>query len=313
MSQFAPICLFTYDRIDETVQTIQSLKKNFLAKQSDLIIFSDGPKNKKSHNKIFELRQFLKTITGFKSITIHESIENKGLANSIINGVSKTLKEYGNIIVLEDDLITTPNFLDFMNQALEYYAKDDKIQSINGYSLKIKSNEDVYFHERTFPWGWATWQNRWFQELFDKKIIEERIQENNKLLSRFNKTCGNDMSSMLEDTINGKNNSWYSRWVFNHFLNETYAVYPTLSKVSNIGFSDKATHCSGINTYQCKIDNSNKQSFLFTSYKKLKRKENHEFLNYFSKKYKFFFRLKMLRNPSNWNRLLLEIKNKLFS
>lgn len=312
MKKLAPICLFTYNRLHETRLTIEALQKNFLARESDLIIFSDGAKNEQSIIKTVEVKNYLKTISGFRSVTVNESIFNKGLANSIVEGVSQVLEQYGKIIVLEDDLLSTPNFLDFMNQALDFYKESNQIQSVNGYSLKIKCDNDIYFHRRTFPWGWATWQDRWTQDLFDKNEIHKKINENKKVLTDFNKICGNDISSMLQDSISGANNSWYVRWVFNHFLNENYAVFPKLSKINNIGFIDEGTHCLGINTYENIMDEEYKRSFSFIKFKKLGESSNNSFLGYFRRSYKFLFRLKLLKTSIGRTQIFKEIKNKFF-
>lgn len=312
MSQLAPICLFTYNRVDETIQTINALKNNYLAKWSDLIIFSDGPKNKQAIKNVFELRKFLKTVTGFKSVIIHESSENKGLANSIITGVNQTVNEYGKVIVVEDDLITMPNFLDFMNQALDFYATIKKIQSINGFSLKIECKADIYFHNRTFPWGWGTWKDRWSKNIFDIDEIEKTIKLNNALLDEFNKKCGNDMTRMLKDSLSGAINSWYIRWAFNHFINNTYAVFPNTSKIINIGFDIEATHCKGINTYVSDLDEGEKRIFVFFDFKKLPKETDEQILRYFKRSYKLLFRLKLFRTKIGRGQLWNEIVNRIF-
>lgn len=312
MSQLAPICLFTYNRLDETVQTINALKNNYLAKDSDLIIFSDGPKDKQSINKVFELRQFLKSVGGFKSIILHESSENKGLANSIITGVTQIINVYGKVIVVEDDLITMPNFLDFMNQALDYYIHIQKIQSVNGFSLKIECKDDIYFHNRTFPWGWGTWKDRWSKNLFDIGEIEKKIESNSSLLVEFKKECGNDMARMLKDSFSGVINSWYIRWAFNHFINRTCAVFPNTSKIINIGFDIEATHCKGINTYISNLDIGEKRIFDFSDFKKLPKATNDQLLRYFKRSYKLLFRLKLFRTKVGRGQLWNEILNRIF-
>ena len=96
---------------------------------------------------------------------IYESPYNKGLACSIIDGVTKIVNDYEKIIVLEDDLITTPNFLNFMNQALHFYITDATIFSISGYTLNLPSlpsySKDFYLGYRGSSWGWGTWKDRW--------------------------------------------------------------------------------------------------------------------------------------------------------
>lgn len=310
MKKLAPICLFVYNRLNETKRTVEALQKNILANESDLIVFSDGTRLDQSDEKVLEVRNYIRTISGFKSIKIVESITNNGLANSIIEGVTRVIKQHGKIIVLEDDLLTTPNFLNFMNQALDFYMESSEIQSVNGYSLKIQNHKDVYFHRRAFPWGWGTWEDRWSQDLFDKDEILKKITDDKNILTDFDKVCGNDISSMLKDSISGVNNSWYVRWAFSHFLNEKFSVYPKLSKITNIGFNDEATHCMGINTYVSELDNINEREFSFIKFRELEEDINNKFLRYFKKEYKFLFRMRLLRYSKGRNQVFKELKDR---
>lgn len=267
MRQFAPICLFTYNRVDKTIQTVTALKKNFLAKQSDLIIFSDGPKNEDLNEQILKLRSYLKTITGFKSLEIHESKENKGLANSIIGGVNMVIKNYGRVIVLEDDLITTPNFLHFMNQALDFYEGEKKVYSISGYSMKLKSLKDYpadfYLGLRASSWGWGTWQERW-------QNVDWEVQDFNKFKwdlirqYRFMKG-GSDLPFMLRKQMRSKIDSWAIRWCYHQFKYGLFTVFPAKSKIKNIGFGKAATHTKKqIGKLETLLDKSNQTAFDFS-------------------------------------------------
>lgn len=309
---YAPICLFTYNRLIETQSTIESLARNFLASESDLIIFSDGPKTIEANEKINEVRNYLHQVSGFKSVKINESDTNKGLANSIITGVSTVFEEYDRVIVLEDDLVTQPNFLDFMNQALNYYSNDKKVSSVNGYSLALRDLKDeVYFQNRSFPWGWGTWENRWDAEIFNKQKIKNQIGNNNKLLKNFTKNCGNDISKMLLDSLNNKNNSWYVRWVFFHFITNTYSVYPNHSFVENIGYSENGTHCRAINSYTSILRSDQKQEFNFIPFSYPEESKRLEFLEYFSFWSKLKVRLKLLKSSEGREKVIDEIKFKL--
>jgi len=144
---------------------LNHLKKNDLAKESNLFIFSDGPKNNEEHKDICKVRAYLKTIRGFKTININVSEANKGLAKSIISGVAEILKITDRVIVLEDDLLTTPNFLVFMNMALEKYQNEQKVFSVSGFSFNLNQDdtepEETYFLTRGWSWGRATWKKNW--------------------------------------------------------------------------------------------------------------------------------------------------------
>lgn len=144
MKNLAPIVLFTYKRLNTLKQTIESLQQNYLATESDLYIFSDAAKGIEDKESVDSVRNYIKTIKGFKSVTITESEVNKGLATSIIEGVSQILKTHETVIVLEDDLVSTNNFLDFMNESLTKYEDETAIFSISGFSFNLNLEKNIF-------------------------------------------------------------------------------------------------------------------------------------------------------------------------
>lgn len=263
----APICLFTYNRFFETRQTILALQKNYLASESDLIIFSDGGKNDLSWGKVNAIRKYIRQISGFKSVEIIESSVNKGLANSIIAGVTQIIEKYGKVIVLEDDIITTTNFLDYMNQCLYCYENNGRVLSISGFSFSnntFNQTFDVCFGNRASSWGWATWNNRWEEVDWEVKTYK-KFQHNLIKRWKFNRG-GSDMSHMLDKQMSGKINSWAIRFCYYQFEHNLVDVYPIKSKVSNIGFGKNATN-TRVSTLRFRSipDNSDKREFLLPS------------------------------------------------
>ena len=280
----APICLFTYNRLTETKQTVEALQKNFLTKESELFIFSDGAKNEEGVLKVNEVRAFLKGISGFKSVTIFESKQNKGLANSIIAGVTQIIEKYGVVIVLEDDLITSPNFLNFMNEALDFYANKPKVFSISGYSMDLPSlnnyRKDYYLGYRASSWGWATWLNKWENVDWEIKGYDKfkwNIIEKLKFMRG-----GYDMPYMLWKQMNGKIDSWAIRWCYYQFRKQMFTVFPTLSKVESIGFGKEATHTRNASRFLTNMDKTKAIQFDFDEEINLNEKLVKEFRNKFS-------------------------------
>lgn len=261
----APVCLFTYNRLSETKQTVEALKNNYLASTSELFIFSDGPKDDASAKKVNEVREYLKTINGFKSITIYESTTNKGLANSIISGVTKIIEKHGKVIVLEDDLITSPNFLNFNNQALDFYKKNDKIFSISGYTMDLPSfkneKKDFYYGYRASSWGWATWLDRWQEVDWEIKDYASFVKSKSSK-SKFSRG-GVDLPRMLKNQMTGKIDSWAIRWCYNQFKRDQFTVFPTKSKLISIGFGDNATHTKTTKRFDTKLVTTNQVNFNF--------------------------------------------------
>lgn len=231
-----------YNRLDETKATINSLIKCELSSISDLYIYSDGPKNSNDYVKVYEVRSFLNSINGFKNIVIYNSDVNLGLSKSVISGVDKVIKIHKKVIVLEDDLVLSKDFLVYMNSSLDFYLNNDKVFNVSGYSFNINIpfyNFDNIFTKRPMSWGWATWLNRW--DLINWDLDNYSVNDIKALKNDFNKG-GSDLTKMLIDWKEGRNNSWAIRYAFNSFILNKLDACPIISKVENIGFNNNATH-----------------------------------------------------------------------
>jgi len=247
---FAPITLFVYKRIEHTRQTLESLMKNELASASDLIIFSDAAKNEKDKSQVENVRDFISNINGFKSVKINLNKENKGLANSLIDGIKEVVNEYGKIIVLEDDMITSRFFLRYMNDALNLYENDDNVISIHGYIYPIKQKlPETFFLKGADCWGWATWQRGWKLFNADSKLLLDEIRKK-KLEYEFDIDGTTNNVKMLKKQIAGKVDSWAIRWHASTFINNKLTLYPGRSLVRNIGMDDMGTHTKSTKIYE---------------------------------------------------------------
>ena len=243
MKKLAPITLFVYNRPEHTKLTVEALQRNGLAQESDLFVFSDGCKDIKDQDNVQKVRDYIRAIDGFKSVTLIERSKNQGLANSIIAGVSEIVQKFGKIIVLEDDLITSPYFLQYMNDALNLYENEDKVICIHGYVYPVKmAMPETFFLKGAECWGWATWKRGW--DLFEKdgmKLLKGL--EKRKLTREFDFNGTVSFTKMLRDQIKGKNNSWAIRWYASAFLKDKLTLYPGRSLVHNIGYDGSGTHC----------------------------------------------------------------------
>jgi GT2 family glycosyltransferase len=293
MNNLAPIALFCYNRLDTLKMTVESLLKNHLSSDSILFIFSDGPKSNEDLSNVMNVREYLKCIIGFKDIYIFESNHNKGLSRSLKDGIHYVFQNYDRIIVLEDDLELSNNFLLFMNSGLNYYDNYKNVLSICGYSPVMKglSSNQIYFSKRSSSWGWGIWKNRWYLINWDLSSFK-KFTYNIKNRYNLNK-MGSDMSSLLNYYFKGTIQSWCLTFTFNQFLLDMYSVHPAISKVRNIGIS----HPNATNTkknyfrFRTILDTSNVTNFNFS---------NHISINkYFIKQFK--------RDNSIYNRFLNKI------
>ena len=239
----APIALFVYNRPWHTRQTVESLLQNDLSPQSDLFIFSDAAKSEAAKAEVAEVRRYIATVSGFRSVTIVERTENFGLAKSIISGVTKLCEEYGQAIVLEDDLVSSPHFLRYMNDALDLYRDVPEVMHVSGSTYPVAANDAIssYFLHVPLCWGWATWKRAW--DHFEKDIkVMDRFDAD--MVSRFNfDGTFTNYWEQLELNRDGRINTWFVFWYATVFLTEGLSLFPRESMLRNIGMDGTGVHC----------------------------------------------------------------------
>ena len=142
----APVILFTYNRPEHTKRTIEALAANELAAETDLYVFSDAAKKDADKGKVQEIRDYVKSVQGFRQVELTAREQNYGLAKNVIEGVTAIVNKYGKVIVLEDDLITNRYFLLFMNDGLDRYQNEQKVTGITGFS----HFGDTFYPRRAF-------------------------------------------------------------------------------------------------------------------------------------------------------------------
>jgi GT2 family glycosyltransferase len=246
MQNFAPIALFVYNRPEHTRRTIKFLQQNLLADESRLYIFSDAAKDSSQQLLVDEVRAIIRLVDGFKSVELIERKTNFGLAESIIDGVSTLVSEYGIVIVFEDDLISSAYTLQYFNDALQRYQNEEKLMHIGAYMYPLKGENlpETFFYRAATSWGWATWERAW-------RDFEPDV---NKIIARFDRKKKNEFS--IEGTMNfwkqiiefkrGRNNSWAIRWYASIFLKGGLTLNPSKSLINNIGHDGSGIH-SGLN------------------------------------------------------------------
>lgn len=238
---YAPIALFTYNRADHTRKAVESLLQNAEAKDSDLFIFSDGPKNEKTVRGVADNREYIHTVTGFKTVTIVEREKNWGLANSLIAGITDVINKYGRVIVVEDDLILSPYFLKFMNDGLEKYKDDDRVGTITGFVPPIEEKLPETFFLTYFQcWGWATWKRAWDLLETDARPLLKGLRFKRKKFDVGGGVC--NYGNLYCQKV-GLVDSWYLRYYASLFLKGKLSLYPGRSVATNEGLDGSGTHC----------------------------------------------------------------------
>lgn len=236
----SPIALFVYNRLDNTQKTVEYLKHNTLACNSILYVFSDGGKDEKSWEQVQEVRNYLHTINGFREVHIIERPKNFYLERNIIEGISYVLEKHDTIIVLEDDICTSPVFLTYMNEALDKYASMPQVMHIAGFTnLSIPEKGDTYFSPHMTGWGWATWKDRWkyFSHYTSRQEALDGLTDEDISHIEYN---GN---FPCLKSLDRKPIPWDICWEISIYKQKGLCLHPTHTLVKNIGIAN-GTHFS---------------------------------------------------------------------
>tara|TARA_B100000929_G_scaffold288020_1_gene275685 strand:- start:165 stop:1070 length:906 start_codon:yes stop_codon:yes gene_type:complete len=253
MNILAPIVVFTYNRPEHTLRAFNALLKNPLANESDIIIYSDSAKTANHNKAVDEVRSFLSEITGFRSKKVIHRDNNFGLAESIIQGVTGVLQESEKVIVLEDDMVVSPYFLEYMNEALDQFVDDNRVISVHGYVYPVDIKlPEAFFLPGADCWGWATWRRGW--EIFNPNgqyLLDELVRRH--LIQEFDYNGAYPFSNMLKAQVKGANDSWAIRWHASAFLAGKLTLYPGRSLVHNSGNDGSGIHCGTSDSMDIKL------------------------------------------------------------
>jgi hypothetical protein len=252
----APVAVFAYRRAEHLRRALASLAANPQAASTDLYVFCDGPKGRSDEAEVRAVRALARGTGGFRSLSVAESAQNRGLAESIIAGVTQVVEAHGRVIVVEDDLVLSPHFLAFMNQALDCYADDARVASVHGYVLPVRHPlPESFFLKGADCWGWATWRRAWRHFNPDAAGLLRQIRER-RLEQEFDLDGAHSYTALLEGQSRGRLDSWAIRWHASCYIAEMLTLYPGRSLVGNIGFDSSGAHCETSTTYDVVLADS---------------------------------------------------------
>lgn len=244
MSKKTPVAFFAYNRPDHTQRALKALSKCSRIEECEFYFFADGSRNDSTHSVVDATRKVLREWATVFNANIIEQPNNLGLAKSIVTGVSKLCTQYGRVVVVEDDLVVSPDFLHYMIESLDRYEADEQVMQIAGFTLSPPADlaTDTFMLPVTSTWGWATWQRAW-QHFSWLPADLNAARSDNKWRARFdlNGTC--TFSSMLEDRLAARNDSWGILWWYAVSWQDGLVIYPALSLVWNGGFDGSGIHC----------------------------------------------------------------------
>ena len=246
---YAPIAIFVYARPDHTRRMLAALSSNELAKESDLIVYSDAARNEFDISKVNQVRSIISEIKGFRLVKCVHREKNFGLARNIIDGVSSTCAEYGRVIVVEDDIVTSPYFLTYMNDALVTYSDEDRVYCISGCNYPADLSDldaGSYFMRLPLCWGWATWIDKW--SIFEKTLSDVSTIDRD-LVSYINFSDTHDYFKQAKLNVSGQLNTWFIFWYIAIARREGLTLFPKQTLVVNVGHDGSGENSAKTSNY----------------------------------------------------------------
>ncbi len=236
------VVLFAYSRPELSLRVLNSLLGNPEAALTDLVVYLDGPRNEPDRIVGDSITEMVKNLSGFRSVKLIRAEKNKGLAKSIVDGVTAQLLDHESVIVMEDDIEVAPTFLRYMNDGLNLYKDEEKVASIHAHVYPVDSElPETFFVRGADCWGWGTWRRAWQHFEPDGKVLLERL-ESRGLCRDFDVNGSAEFTRMLKDQIAGKNDSWAVRWHASTFLQDMVTLYPRSTQAINIGQDGGGSH-----------------------------------------------------------------------
>lgn len=266
MKKYAPIVVYTYNRLDHLKKTIAALKENHLAMESDLFIVSDAAKDNNAEQSVNKLRDFINSVDGFNSVNKIYREKNLGAFKSIMSAEKEVLSDYGKVISLEDDIVTSRNFLDFINAGLDFYQESDQTLTVAGYCHPIDISKNCEFDSWNSPWhcpwGYGTWRKKYDRIDLYKNPLSE-ISNNKELLKTLKRSGDFFLDTLYFDAL-GKISAADARICGQMLLHGLHTVMPTKSKVSNIGCDGSGVNSGITDRFDVALDEGTQRIFRFS-------------------------------------------------
>jgi GT2 family glycosyltransferase len=259
------IGVFCYKRANKLKQCIDALLKNPECRDLEIIFFSDGYKGEKDKEGVLETRDYINSINGFKNVIKHFREKNLSTGPNFMNGLAFIRENYDEFIIVEDDLIVSPNYIRYLMDALTFYKENKSVFCITGYVYPLKIDQyayDTIVYKRFCSYGWAGWSNRLENIIWNEQELQSLMNNTPGFKKRLNAE-GYDLVRMLKKQISGKISTWDVQLQVHVSVNRLKVIYPALSKVNNIGFDEESTNTYGINYLVTPVDAGTNRNFKF--------------------------------------------------
>jgi hypothetical protein len=241
--QWAPIALFIFRRPEHTRRTILSLQDCEGFADSQVYVFADGPRQPGDVAAVHAARFEARRLLGEKAVFV-ERAENLGVDESIIAGATQLCDQYGKVVVIEDDLVFSPNFLKFLNLGLHRYEHEPRVMQVCGYMFDVpqfQQRNEAIFLPMTSSLGWATWKRAW--DHFDPEATGWRARLDNVAeAKRFDLDGQFRYARMLSHHMRSTTPAWDIRWYYTVFSRDGLAMFPPRTLVLHTGFDGTGTH-----------------------------------------------------------------------
>jgi hypothetical protein len=243
--KYAPVIILVLDRFNHFKACFESLEKCVFAEHTDVYIALDYPPSNKYRAGWLKVSDYLEKKVEqniFKKLIIVKRDRNFGVRfpdGNFSSIISDLQHKYETYIILEDDNILSPNFLVYINKGLEKFRDDDRISLVCGYNYPMdfpqSYKNNFYISKHLSSWGYGTWFskekhiNKYYNLNFLKNLLKDK--KSFEKLMKYRPSTVYSIINMI------KNNTIYGDSAIGSYLclEDKYCLFPTISKVKNIG------------------------------------------------------------------------------
>jgi hypothetical protein len=264
MSERTIIGVFCYKRAGKLKASMEALLQNPECATMDIVFFCDGHKGERDYEGVMETRAYIDSLTGFRNIYKHYRERNISTGPNFKQGITWLCENYDQFIVVEDDLVVTPNYIKYLLDALDFYKHDPSIFCVTGFAFPLQKGAypfDTIIHRRFCSYGWGAWSNRVAKVIWDKDELSG-LMEGPQFKKRLDRE-GHDLYRMLKKQISGAISTWDIQMQVHVAQNDLKVVYPVLSKTHNIGFDNESTNTFGVDYLKTVTDPGDQRTFNF--------------------------------------------------
>lgn len=242
-----PVLFLVFNRPDTTARVFEAIRK---ARPERLYVAADAPREGKpgEAERVAQVREIATAVDWPCELKTLFREKNLGCKYAVSGAISWFFEHEPAGIILEDDCLPSASFFWFCQDMLKRYQDDDEIMAVTGTNITsgLTFDSSYFFSNYALMWGWATWARSWGK--YDLELESWLSEGSRKVLRNLRPhdyAFQLTWKRLLQRTYDGEIDTWDYQWIYSCWRHNGLTIAPSVNLVTNLGFSDDATHTFG--------------------------------------------------------------------